>query len=1364
MKHGLNIVMSLLMAMTAMVIDARAIRPPGRTMHLNSNDGLSNDYVKSMTQDSLGSIWIATEGGLNRFDGNSFQIYTKENSGLSSNELNTVYYDPRANVTWVSTQRDGLCYYDYATDSICHVGTWNGLATNDIPYVAPANDGGIWLTHYHLGVQHYSLRPDETLERFTIGSVTDEQLPHPSWVAVEDFNGHLYVGHVSDGMSIIDIATKKCRNFNHEPDNPNSLPGDEVFAICIDRNGIVWIGTNNGAASYNPSTDTFTRIMHRNSDPSSLLPGMIMDIKQMDNGDIWFASSQGGVSILGMQSHAFVKPEDFKFQNIISSENDHGINGTSIRSILQDSYGNVWLGSYRTGLDFISSSPSLFSQVPYKQAVYGGHHRQTVWSVCPGNDGTLWIGGENEIARHSSDGTIKIIPLINAELHPHSYINTLLLDDKHRLWIGTDEAGAMIYTPSTGKFTTLDNVPRDVRLIKEINGYIYICTIDGLYSSPDGINVNEETIITSQLEDRTIQGLVRDEEGKLWVGTFGKGVSVFDASDSLICQLDVDKGFPSNAVNSMMADSKGRIWAATRNGVVVFEDISTPEAYKTINLSDGSYTPQSRAIEEDTLGNIWVSTDKSIVRLNAEMKPIAAYTRYGDLRLNSFLDHSSAIGPDGTLYFGSLNGLFEFNPRLFDNLRQPPAPIISHFYVLESDGSVIDGEQELRIKNDKITLPHNRNSFAVTISTVDYSFNGEVEYSYYMEGIDDAWHNVGDDRRVVFRNLAPGKYVFRVRSRMFGTEWTDATTSLSLSIEPPIWLTWWAKAIYIIILALLIVLITHNYKRRLKLKQTLEIERQNSKNKQLLNEERLRFYTNITHELRTPLTLILGPLEDLLSDKHLSSKHTAKIQVIHDSSMRLLNLINGILEFRKTETQNRKLSVEKANLSNLVREIGLRYKELNRNAKVKYIIDIDSDNTVIYFDADMITTILDNLLSNANKYTSEGSITLRLKSTEENGVKYTDLSVIDTGHGISHEELSHIFERYYQAKSPYQASGSGIGLALVKSLAELHNATLAVESEVDKGTTFTLHLLTDNTYPDALHGGKPSSQKESEKETGAESDKDTGSDDKPILLIVEDDKDIQQYVAESLSDEFTVLTAANGREGLNITLEKIPDIVVSDVMMPIMDGIALCRAIREEISTSHVPIVLLTARDSITDKEEGYSAGADSYLTKPFSAKLLRSRLHNLLDRRRRMARSILSATDLRDTQKAADSAPDIEHSAPNPLDTKFINKITEIIDQNAEMDKMDIAFIAGEMAMSHSTLYRKVKAVTGMSVNEFIRKVKLRKAAQALQRGNHTVSEISYMTGFSSVAYFRQCFKAEFGVSPSEYSKTNNEPSADND
>ena len=1361
MKQGVHIVILLVMAITAAASDCRAQYPTGRVMQLNSSNGLSNDYVKSIAQDSLGSIWIATEGGLNRFDGHTFQVYTTDNSGLTSNELNSVYYDHPIKTVWISTQRDGLCFYDYELDSIYPYTVMDGLVTNDIPHISKAHDGGIWVTHYHFGAQHWSRYENESKTRFTYNNVSDkdtgEPLPHPSWVTVDDMEGHLYMGHVNDGMSIIDMSTNSCRTFRHDPDDPNSLPGDEVFTICIDNNGIVWIGTDGGVASYNPSNETFSRIVHRPNDPNSLIPGIIMDIKQMKNGDIWFASSQGGVSILSLKTHAFVKPEEFKFQNLVSSDIPNGINGSNFRTILQDSYGNIWLGSYRNGIDFISSAPRLFSRVEYHDHYSSNFRHKAAWSLAIDNQGRLWIGGENEIACRQHDGKIKTIPLYNAEMHPHTLVRSLYFDSDGHLWIGTDESGAMVYNPTDGRFTPLRGIPRDIRAIYEDpEGRIYIGTIDGLFSATKRFKTAYEPVISSQLEDRSIQEIYRDKSGRLWIGTFGKGLSIFDRNDSLIAQLRIEEGFPSNAVNSMMTDSKDRVWVATRKGAAVFENPDSIRSFRIINPCAENSSLQVRSIEEDADGHIWLSTDKNLVKLDDSLQPVTTYDYYGDLHLNSFLDHSSVTDTNGMMYFGSLNGLFEFDPRRLSNPRQQPPPVITHFYVLESHDSVIDGKQEYRIDNGKVELPYDKNNISISVSTPDYSFNGEVEYSYYMEGIDNVWHTVGNDQCVVFRNLRPGKYVFRVRSRMFGNEWSEETASMQIAIAPPLWLTWWAKVLYGLSAIALIALIARNYKRRLKLKQTLEIERQNSQNRQLLNEERLRFYTNITHELRTPLTLILGPLEDLLSDKDLSSRHTAKIQLIHDSSTRLLNLINGILEFRKTETQNRKLSVEKANLSNLVREIGFRYKELNRNPNVRYAIDIDSDDTEIYFDPDMVTIILDNLLSNANKYTSEGCITLGMRTVEENGVKYTDLTVSDTGHGISHEALTHIFERYYQAKSPYQASGSGIGLALVKSLAELHHATLSVSSEVDKGTSFTLRLLTDNTYPDALHGRR-SEMKKNTVETDAPKTVEAEPDDKPILLVVEDDADIRQYVANSLSDEFTVLTAGDGNEGLKLTLEKIPDIVVSDIMMPIMDGISLCRAIREEISTSHVPIVLLTARDSINDKEEGYKAGADSYLTKPFSAKLLRSRLHNLLDKRRRLADAMMSNSPRYDTEHTESTEPPV---SINPLDTKFIDKITGIIEANLELEKMDIAFIAGEMAMSHSTLYRKVKAVTGMSVNEFIRKVKLRKAASMLLSGSHTVSEISYMTGFSSVAYFRQCFKAEFGSAPSEYSKNN--PSAD--
>lgn len=487
-----------------------------------------------------------------------------------------------------------------------------------------------------------------------------------------------------------------------------------------------------------------------------------------------------------------------------------------------------------------------------------------------------------------------------------------------------------------------------------------------------------------------------------------------------------------------------------------------------------------------------------------------------------------------------------------------------------------------------------------------------------------------------------------------------------IHIQPPFWLTWYAKLVYVLLFVLALYGLLHFYKHKIDLESSLDLERRKSQNDLELNNERLRFYTNITHELRTPLTLILGPLEDLLSDGTLSPKHANKISIIHDSATRLLNLINRILEFRKTETQNRKLAVARGNLAQLVQEIGLRYKELNPNNKVAYHIHIETEDAELFYDADMVTIILDNLLSNAVKYTSEGEITL------------------------------------------------------------------------------TLRLLTENTYPNAIH--VESKVKKLPIPTEDMGGMDPALDGCPIVLVVEDNSDIREYIKSSFADIYEVITAKDGQEGWELTQARIPNVIVSDIMMPIMDGVELCKKVKEDMRTSHIPVILLTAKDSLHDKEEGYASGADAYLTKPFSAKLLHSCINNLLETRKKIASQLLLA-DVKPAQEQA-------VSSLNRLDNEFMQKITQIIEENIEMEKMDVAFIADKMCMSHSTLYRKIKGLADMSANEFIRKVKMRKSVEMLISGEYTISEISYMTGFSSVAYFRQCFKNEYGVSPSGYVK----------
>lgn len=1311
---------------------------------LGVEDGISSNYVVSVSQDRKGYIWIATESGLNRFDGRQFNVYTKNNSGLTGNELNAVLADPYENKVWIGTQRDGLCYFDYETETISPIPfTKNHMLSNDITDLSVAADSGLWITHYHFGVDYYN-RKTKMFTSYSSNDVKD--LEGNNWVSKEDGNGNLYIGHHLRGLSIVSLKNRTAKNYQHDPDNPYSIPDNEVRALCIDKNKNVWVGTDKGLALFNPQTERFTTFNHIEGKENSLLSDQVLDIVQMKDGTLWICTNMGGVSILNLQENTFTSPEDISFSNITVTNDSHGLSGPNARSIIQDSFGNIWIGNYRGGIDFISYAQPLFNTITYTIEKQGKTNNKQVWGLWADND-QIWLGGERELGLYEKGKKIKIFPLHKCQLHPQTHINVIYQDKQQRLWLGTYKNGILVYNPKDESITRIgdkDSESLDICSFSEdTNSKIWIGTQTGIYSYFNN-QLSYEEELNTQLPDIMVHGIIRDKNGKLWVGTFGKGVVVFDKNDKKLHNFTTDHSFPSNAVNSMMEDSRKRILVGTREGIVIFKDVSRPEGFVSFSAKEGLENTSVRAIQEDHDGNIWISTNGGISRLDEKTGRFYNYNYHDGIPMGDFMDGSTCITPDGTLFFGSQNGACYFNPRELSSPRQVSPVTITQFFIYNKQTESRDTRLPVPISKGVVELPYNQNTFNISFNVLDYTQSSQVEFSYMLEGLENAWYSTQGDNQVTFRNIPHGNYVFKVKTRFRNQEWSENAVQLIVVINPPVWLTWYAKLFYVLLFIFALYALLRFYKRKLDLESSLEVERKNSQNEQDLNNERLRFYTNITHELRTPLTLILGPLEDLLSDATLSPKHANKISIIHDSATRLLNLINRILEFRKTETQNRKLSVAKGNLGQLVQEVGLRYKELNPNNKVNYHIHIETRETEIFYDADMITIILDNLMSNAAKYTSEGDITLSLRSVEENQIKYTEISVSDTGHGIDAEALPHIFDRYYQAKSKFQASGSGIGLALVKGLSELHEGSLKVESIPNAGTTFTLRLLTGNTYPNAIHTQSPIEKKTIGTEESAVTD--APSDGHPIVLVVEDNDDIREYIRSSFADLYEVITAKDGKEGWELAQTRIPNVIVSDIMMPVMDGIELCQRVKEDMRTSHIPVILLTAKDSLQDKEEGYASGADSYLTKPFSAKLLHSRINNLLETRKKIA-SLLA---LADTQPKQESAI----SSLNKLDNEFLQKITQIIEENLEMEKMDIAFIADKMCMSHSTLYRKIKGLTEMSANEFIRKVKMRKGVELLMSGQYTISEIAYRIGFSSVAYFRQCFKDEYGVSPSDYVK----------
>lgn len=758
-----------------------------------------------------------------------------------------------------------------------------------------------------------------------------------------------------------------------------------------------------------------------------------------------------------------------------------------------------------------------------------------------------------------------------------------------------------------------------------------------------------------------------------------------------------------------------------------------------------------------------------IACFDRQKKKFYNYDYQSGIPTGNFCVGAAVISASGIVYFGSPGGICSFNPQLLTDLKDMPV-----VQIIDCEQIVSTTEKQQRIivpldENGVAHLRHDENTFKITFTSDNYAQEGNVEYSYLMKGLDDKWYETEGDNEVTFRNLSPGKYTFKVRAKLKSQEWENAKVAeMKVIVEPPLWLTWWAKLIYALIVGGIIYYIFRSYTNQLKLRASLEKTRWEAQQKQELNEERLRFFTNITHELRTPLTLIMGPLEDLMADVRLPEVLSKKVRSIHASSERLLNLINEILEFRKTETQNRRLTVAHVDLKTFVQEIGNRFKDLNRNPNVAFNVSVPEQPVDIYFDSEVISTVLNNLISNAIKYTPKGSISLTL-SMEDGKVV---ISVKDTGYGISKKALPHIYERYYQAKGLHQASGTGIGLALVKSFAKLHEAELKVESEEGMGTEFRFVLDAENTYPNALHKEDAPIEEEKQELLAQEEisePEEEQEDARPLILVVEDNDDIRQYIDESLCEDYRIIQARNGKEGRDQAFQEMPALIVSDIMMPEMDGIEMMKILKNDIRTSHIPIILLTAKTSPLDQEEGYDSGADSYLMKPFSAKLLQSRIRNILSGRRRLAEYIIqhnmpSAAGMSTLTSSAGEASgqqsleeaELAASIPelSPLDKKFMEKLNRLIEENMTTVDIDIAFMTDKMAMSHSSFYRKVKALTGVSANEYIRKMKLQRSMVLLQEGESNVTEVAMLTGFNNIGYFRKCFKKEYGISPSEVLK----------
>lgn len=1290
--------------------------------HFSSKNGLSNDFVISMAIDGMGYIWVGTEAGVSRISGIYCEPFLKSELAYEQ-RISSLYWHDQSGQMLIGTER-GLCIYKPSSGVIQELTKNNGLVPSSVACITPVSKSAnqLWIVYGNGEVQKLNMSTNE---------VTNQKLPqsHFNRCGLDDGHGHLYLGHNQHGMSIINLINGKVTNYQYQPDDTTSLPGNNVRIIYKDSHQRIWVGTDNGLALFHPETATFTKVMHL----GKFFEDNVFDIKEMRDGSLWVACDMGGIKIVNTQDIRHYAPTKVTLSSV------------NTRCIALDEFDNLWIGNHSTGVDFISRLKSDFNLLEYtgKERLY-----RPVFAIAPDGKG-IWTASEDELAfweNHQQKDQWSFRSLMRKEM---VFTRCLMVDSKGYIWMGIDDQGVFRVEK---KSKHLEQIPisteaTDIHTFMEDDkGRIWISGESNVWIYENGHTMRHDYLSKTLRAPATY--MMHLENGQLLIATLGDGIYTFDLKANTHRHLSTNNGLPSSKINQVILDHNKGLWMATNGGLVYLENPSKLEGIKVYGKSNGLSNIHVLALQQAEDGHIWMSTYSGISCLVEETEKIYNYNHPNTLQPGSFSFGASSTDTFGTIYFGSASGVCYFHPQQMDSHLQMSNVQIITCEAYNPIGSHTEIQRLTPDEDNRIYTTYQQNTLRLTFTVRNFAQTEHVDYSYMMKGLDDKWYEIGNEYNVIFRGLHPGHYTFILRAKLKSQDWEDAKdTCLEIIIAPPFWHTWWAYLIYALTIVSLVWYLIRSYKRRLKLRNSLELAKQENLQKQELNEERLRFFTNVTHELRTPLTLILGPLEDLISDQQLPPANKKKVQMIHKSAKQLRNLINSILEFRKTETQNRRLTVAKGNIGSFIRDICLNYKELIRNPKVQFRYEIATDLPDIYFDSEVINTVMNNFLSNAIKYTEQGNIMVSVGQLDDSRI---EISVTDTGYGIAAKALPHIFERYYQADGQHQASGTGIGLALVKSLTNLHEAQLLAESKEGKGSKFSMLLDINNTYPNALHKEDLEEPKANELADSEDVDEE---DSQVKLLVVEDNDDIRQYIADSFEDDYRILQATNGEEGLSLALEQMPDIIVSDIMMPRMNGIELTRQLKEDIRTSHIPIILLTAKDTDEDKEEGYDSGADSYLTKPFTAKLLGSRIRNLLTSRRRLAEQLPNLLQPLPTIEASSDTSN-DTSLLSNLDREFLNRLNQLIDDNIKKEEIDLAFVTDKMAMSHSTFYRKVKALTGLTAQAYIRKRRLRYSYQLLASGDYNVSQAAMMTGFNQMAHFRETFKKEFGILPSEVRK----------
>ncbi|RNI31703.1 response regulator [Rufibacter latericius] len=1347
-------------------------------MHLDVNNGLSHNQVNCFLKDRQGYLWIGTSSGLNRFDGYSIKVFrhnSRTTASLRDNSISKLFEDPDGNL-WITSLK-GLTIYDPGTDrferNYAPFLKKYGLPQAPIEDIVRDREGNYWFLQTGVGITRYNPKNKVSTPVLLPGSKGNARIHALSFTNKGDF----WVLHTDGLLQKLNPKTLKVEA--QEKGLQERFNGQSMtYAMTTDRDGDLWfyfLSESLGAFLYTPSTKTF-RQLHENAPTLRLNSNLVRGIVENEDGKIWLATDHGGINIVDKKtlSVQFV-------QN--GPEIKNSLSHNSLISLYKDRDGIIWLGTYKKGVNYYHKNLLRFQHHQHQLLVKGSLPYDDINRFVEDAKGNFWIGTNGGGLLYWNRSTGQYTRYQHNPKDPNSLgsnvIVSLLLDKEQNLWVGTYLGGLskfdgqkfIRYRHQEGNPLSLSN-DNVWELFQDSQNQIWVGTLRGGLQRLDPAT---GTFIPYRLAAGKpgitalyVAAIAEDAKGNLWTGG-DIGVEVLNLASGKLTHFRNDPQNPqslsSNSVLSIFRDSRQQMWVGTNEGLNLFDPETN--SFRLFTKENGLADNIILNILEDRRHDLWISTPNGISKLEIKgrlAREISFVTRNYDesdgLQGKVFNENAAYLTRKGEVVFGGPNGFNLFQPSDLTSNKVVPTIVFTDFQLFSKSlkvGEEVGGKvilPKVLADLDQITLQHDQNMFTVEFAALNFFHSEKNKYLYKLEGFDKEWHTAdGANRRITYTNLDPGNYQLIVKASNNDGVWNRKGVSLDIEVQVPFWRSDVAYVSYFLLAFLTLVVVRRVEKQKANEKFELERERREVKHMRELHLMKIKFFTNISHEFRTPLTLILAPLERLLATTQ-DTEQSKQFQMINRNAKRLLLLVNQLLDFRKLEVEEVAFAPSHGNIIKFIKESVYSFSDLSEKNHVNLSFESTVRELHASFDMDKLGKILYNLLSNAFKFTPEnGDIKVEVNCHENDsdspGLHLLEIKVSDTGIGISKENQEKVFDRFFREDVPDNLvnQGSGIGLAITREFVKIHGGMINLQSEPGQGSCFTV------TLPIQVTGAVLS---EPEPETTSEvalAEKEpepvkrlSGETLEPelVVLLVEDSEDFRTYLKDNLSAHFTVLEAKNGKEGWQKALSALPDLIVSDLMMPELNGIEFCKKIKSDARTSHIPFILLTAQTAEEQKLKGLGIGANDYITKPFNFELLLSRMSNLISQCQLL-------------QKAYGKKISVQTSSIDivSLDDKLIQRAIKVVEENIDSPEFSVELMSRELGISRVYLYKKIVALTGQSPVEFIRKIRLERAAQLLEKSQLTVAEVAYAVGFNNPRYFSKYFKEAYHMLPSVYAES---------